>query len=104
MLGFPSQGLLQTYLYTGELDEYQGYYFNDTFQVNRQLTLNYGVRWELPGVWTARHDNGTVLLPGVPDPLAKTTGLPLTGQLGLLNSSLYPDNHVQNRNFHLFTP
>jgi hypothetical protein len=104
MLGFPSQGLLQTYLYTGELDEYQGYYFNDTFQVNRKLTLNYGVRWELPGVWTARHDNGTVLLPGVPDPLAKTTGLPLTGQLGLLNSSLYPDNHVQNRNFHLFTP
>jgi hypothetical protein len=104
LLGTPSQGLLQTYLYTGELDYYQGYYFNDTFQVNRKLTVNYGVRWELPGVWWARHDNGTVLLPGAPDPLAKAAGLPLTGQLGLLNSSVYQDTHVQNRNFHLFTP
>lgn len=104
MLGTPASGLLQTYLYTGELDYYQGYYFTDTFQVNRKLTLNYGVRWELPGVWTANRDNGTVVLPYAPDPLSKAAGLPLVGQLALLNSPLYPDRHVQNRNFHMFSP
>jgi hypothetical protein len=31
---------------------YQGYYLGDTFQFNQRLTLNYGVRWELPGPWT----------------------------------------------------
>jgi hypothetical protein len=104
LIGYPSQGLVQTYHYTNQIDFWQGYYFNDTFQVSRKLTLNFGVRWELPGVWTVGRDLGTVLLPGAPDPLAKTTGLPLKGQLVLVNSDQYPDRHIQDRNFHLFTP
>ncbi|PWU00447.1 MAG: TonB-dependent receptor [Terriglobia bacterium] len=104
LLGYPSQGLLQVYSNTNQRDWWQGFYVNDTFQVTRKLTLNLGLRWELPAVWRIGHDSGTVLQLGASDPLAKTTGLPLKGQLALVNSDLYPDRHVQNRNFHLFSP
>ncbi|MCX6627518.1 MAG: TonB-dependent receptor, partial [Candidatus Solibacter sp.] len=104
LLGYPSLGVIQTYSNTGQIDWWQGYYVNDTFQVSRKLTVNVGVRWELPGVWAVRHDSGTTMLLGAPDPLSKTTGLNLVGQQALLNSSLYPDRHIMNRNFHLFSP
>ena len=69
-------------------------------QAHRHL----GLRWELPGVWSVGHDSGTVLQLDAPDPLSKTTGLNLRGQQVLLNSDLYPDRHILNRNFHLFEP
>ena len=45
---------------------YQGYYVADTFQVSKRLTLNYGVRWDLPGAYTERYNNESVWLPNVP--------------------------------------
>jgi hypothetical protein len=104
VLGTPSSGVFQVYSPTSQRDWQQGYFVNDTFQVTRKLTLNLGLRWELPGVWYVGHDSGTTILANAPDPLSQSTGLNLKGQLALLNSSLYPDTHVMNRNFHLFSP
>jgi hypothetical protein len=104
VLGTPSSGVFQIYSNTHQVDWQQGYYVNDTFQVNRKLTLSLGLRWELPGIWTVGYDSGTILLPNAPDPLSKTTGLNLVGQQVLLNSDQYPDRHIFNRDFHLFEP
>ena len=104
VLGTPSLGVFQVYSNTNQRDWWQGYFVNDTFQVNRKLTLNMGLRWELPGVWYVGHDSGTTMLLNAPDPLSKTTGLNLVGQQALLNSDLYPDRHVLDRNFGLFSP
>jgi hypothetical protein len=61
---------------------YQGYYLTDTWSATRKLTINAGLRWELPGGMAERKDRGTVLLPN-----ADTTvnGSPAHGVLALLN-------------------
>ena len=64
---------------------YYGLYVNDTWQATPKLTLNLGLRYELPGGMDDRHDSATVLLPNTVDPI---TGI--KGTLGLVNSSLYP--------------
>jgi hypothetical protein len=104
VLGAASSGVFQIYSNTYQTDIWQGYFVNDTFQVNRKLTVTMGLRWELPGVWSVGRDNGTTLLLDAPDPLSKTTGLNLVGQQVLLNSAQFSDRHTLNRNFHLFEP
>ena len=104
LLGTPSSGVFQVYSPTSQRDWDQGYFVTDTFQVSHKLTLNLGIRWELPGLWAVGHDSGTTMLLNAPDPLSQSTGLNLVGQEALLNSTLYPDRHVMNRNFHLFSP
>ena len=45
-----------------------GAFFQDSFRVNPVLTLNYGLRWEIPGVMT--NTNNTFMAPVVGDLLA----------------------------------
>ena len=104
MLGYPATGFIATGSRASNVMIYQGYYLADTFQVSRKLTLNLGIRWELPGVYSEKKNRDTVLQPGVPDPLAKQTGLPLTGQLALVNSTQWPDRHNAVRHWTLFAP
>jgi hypothetical protein len=78
---------------------YQGYYLADAWQVNRKLTLNYGVRWELPGSIAERHDRNTVLLPTTNDP---TTGV--KGTLAAVNSSMYGSRYVSDVRYDLLAP
>jgi Carboxypeptidase regulatory-like domain len=40
-------------------ETYRGFYFGDTWRVTQKLTLNYGVRYDLPGNWSVRHDLST---------------------------------------------
>ncbi len=37
-------------------ETYRGFYFGDTWRVTQKLTINYGVRYDLPGNWSERHD------------------------------------------------
>ena len=86
---------------------YQAYYLMDTWQATHKLTVNAGLRYELPGGIYERHDYNTVLLPtatftegaGAPSP-----GTAVTGALGLVNSSLYGSRSVINTHNDLFAP
>jgi hypothetical protein len=40
-------------------ETYRGFYFGDTWRVTSKLTLTYGVRYDLPGNWSVRHDLST---------------------------------------------
>jgi hypothetical protein len=44
-------------------ETYRGFYFGDTWRVTQKLTLTYGVRYDLPGNWSVRHDLSTYLDP-----------------------------------------
>lgn len=83
---------------------YQGYYVSDTFQVSNKLTLNYGVRWDLPGAYTERYNRESVWLPNVPSPLAQATGLPVEGKLGLVDSPDSPGRGSAVQHWKLFAP
>ncbi|MGD0428193.1 MAG: TonB-dependent receptor [Candidatus Acidiferrales bacterium] len=40
-------------------ETYRGFYFGDTWRVTPKLTINYGVRYDLPGGFSVRHDLST---------------------------------------------
>jgi hypothetical protein len=44
-------------------ETYRGFYFGDTWRATSKLTVNYGVRYDLPGNWSVRHDLSTYLDP-----------------------------------------
>jgi hypothetical protein len=40
-------------------ETYVGFHFGDTWRVTQKLTINYGLRYDLPGNWSVRHDLST---------------------------------------------
>lgn len=104
LLGYPVLSESQQSTRVSMLQAYQGYYVADDFRMNNHLTLNLGVRWELPGSFYEKHDRATVLLPNATDPLSSSSGVPLQGQLGLVNSPLWGDRHTQDLKYDLFAP
>lgn len=104
LLGYSSSGTLTTVSPISQYGWYQGYYLGDTFQVNSKLTLNYGVRWELPGGMAEKYDRATVLLTDKTDPLSTSTGLNLKGQLAFVNSSDYLNRTTMNTGYKHFSP
>ena len=104
LLGYGSSGSISQPTLTAGKQYYQGYYLGDTFQLNQKLTLNYGLRWELPGPWTERHDRQVVFLPNQASPLAAATGLPLQGNVALVNSAAYSSRDSQEFHWRLFAP
>jgi hypothetical protein len=90
---------------------YQGYYITDNYQVSSRLTLNLGVRWDIPTFWKERHDSLDVLLPNAVSPLEQsftdpTTGgqIPLTGDVALVNSSQYGSRYQMDIHHDLIAP
>jgi hypothetical protein len=82
---------------------YQGYYAGDTWKVTRKLTLNLGIRWDLPGQWTDRFNRLSYVNPGATNGTVTgcsgTAGSPCPGDLFLVGTgvdtsmhSLPPDN------------
>ena len=104
LLGFPIVTLSQQSSRAGMLQTYQGYYATDTYQVAKNFTINYGIRWELPGAFKESHDRATVLLPDAKNALSQQTGIPFTGALALVNSQQAPDRHTQTVKYDLFAP
>jgi hypothetical protein len=46
---------------------YRGFYFGDTWRVTQKLTINYGLRYELPGTWSERNNLMTYFNPASPN-------------------------------------
>ena len=100
LLGYETNGSsLTTQAPAYGFSYYQGYYATDTWQTTKKLTLNLGLRWELPGGVYAGHDYNTVLLPFTTDPTYN-----VQGTLGLVNSSLYASKSAINVKHDLVAP
>ena len=104
LLGYGTDGNILTPALVAGQQIYQGYYISDTFQVSQRLTLNYGLRWELPGPWTERYDRMTVFLTEATSPLAGPTGLPIKGKVALVNSDDRSSRYNEDRHWKLFAP
>lgn len=71
---------------------YQGYYVNDILQLSQKLTINLGVRWDIPGSYTEGSDRNTALLTQLQNPLV------------LVRSPQYPSRHDLEAHYRLFAP
>ena len=99
LMGYPTQIQFGTFNTTASYNYYQAYYVTDTWQAKRNLTLNLGLRYELPGAVAERNNRATVLLPHAVDPY---TGV--TGTLTLVDSPLYPHRSTVLPKHDLFAP
>jgi hypothetical protein len=105
MLGLGSSGSIVTPSPYSYRNYYAGVYASDTWQATKKLTLNYGVRWELPFPSVERYDRFTNLLPNSPSPIAQASGIPnLMGRLGLVNSPDNPSRYAAATHLDLFAP
>ena len=102
LLGYGTGGgVNQNSLVAGQI-LYRGYYAGDQWQITKNLTLNYGLRFEQMGPWSERYDRLSVLLPGVKNDVFPSAGN-LQGKLGLVNSPDNPSRNIQKLG-NLFSP
>jgi hypothetical protein len=99
LMGYPDQVAFQEYEPSASYSYYQAYYAMDTWQVTHSLTLNLGLRYELPGAVAERNNRTTVLLPKAVDPY---TGI--TGTESLVATPLYQGRSVVIPEHNLFAP
>jgi len=99
LLGYANDGSASTGLMSAAYNYYQGYYLTDVWQVGHKLTVNLGIRWELPGALAERKDRAVVALPTKTDAL---TGA--LGTLALVNSSDWKSRYLEEPKHNLFSP
>ena len=104
LYGTPYTGSVQEPAFTASQQVYRGVYVMDTYQVSSKLTVTFGVRYEQTGPWTERFNRISVFFPTYPSPLAATTGLPLTGDLGFVASSQRKDRSAVNTAYNEWSP
>lgn len=71
---------------------YQGYFLNDIFQISNKLTVNLGLRWDIPGSYEETKDLNTALLPQLANPLV------------LIHSPQYSSRNDLETHYRLFAP
>jgi outer membrane receptor protein involved in Fe transport len=102
LLGYVSSSTSQTVQIappTFQTIFYQGYYAQDTWQATNKLTLTLGLRYEVPGVYTARHGYADTFNPSETNPIV---GVP--GAFDLVSSPQHPAAGVRNENFNNWSP
>jgi outer membrane receptor protein involved in Fe transport len=99
LMGYPSAVTFKSSSAVAMYTYYQGYYATDTWQATRNLTLNLGLRYEVPGAISERNNKAVVLLPNAVDPI---TGV--KGTEALVASSLYPGRSLTVPHNDLFAP
>ncbi len=101
--GFTPSAILTENI-TASTMHYQGYYVQDDIRATSKLTVNAGLRWEIPGVWLERHNNMSNFDPNMANILAAPTGLPLKGGFVLVDSPGHPSRGLYPERFDLFSP
>ena len=99
LFGVPSSASVTKLHSFANFNWYKAFYANDVWQVSRKLTLNLGLRWELPGSNAEKHNWATVLLPNTTDP---NNGI--LGYQSLVATSAYPSRYVTDMHNGLFAP
>ena len=103
LLGTPDSASMPTVRVVSSFNWYQGYYVNDTWQATHKLTVNAGLRWELPGNVKEKHDNSIELEPGTFD-TADYAGYSVPGTVALVNSAQYSDRGSEPARHDMFAP
>jgi outer membrane receptor protein involved in Fe transport len=117
LLGVPASTQVVNFQGTHAFYYQYGFFGEDTYQVSRNLTLNLGLRWDQPGIYSDANDSDTVFLP---NDLAPVTGNgktvssyvnPVTGQtqqvkglLSLVDSPAWPSRREDSLHWKLFAP
>ena len=109
LLGLPTGGTYQSSSYTYGRSTYQAYFAEDSWQVNDKLTVNLGLRWEIPGVFTEKDDNLSTFNPDVVNPLLTgvtnpVTGQPFLGAFELVNTDERPGRGMRKNPLDLVVP
>jgi hypothetical protein len=76
-------------------NRYAGLFAQDTFQISRKLTLNYGLRWDLLPPWREKYNQVQTLIPGQQSVVypGAPAGLVFPGDPGVPNT-LAPASHT----------
>jgi hypothetical protein len=109
LLGIPTGGTYQSSGFTYATTSYQAYFLDDAWRVNRKLTLNLGVRWEIPGVFGEKDDRIVTFNPSAPNPVLAgrtnpVTGQPFLGAFELVNSTEQPERGLRKEVFNRVVP
>lgn len=99
LLGEFSNDNIETVLPTTTYNFSYGFYGTDAWKAARNLTVNFGLRWELPGGLQEKKDRATVLLPSTLD--AVTGSAPT---VALVNSSQYSSRSMEPYHYMLLSP
>ncbi len=87
---------------------YRGLYFGDNWKVNNKLTLNLGLRYDLPGPWSERHDRLTYFNPSVANltvmGCSGSTGSRCPGDLFLVKTGVNDGRNNLPLDKHQFMP
>ena len=115
MLGYGGDGSVTTPSFMAEQMIYRAFYFGDTFQATRNLTLNLGLRYDVQGSWSERFDRQADLLPNATSPLSSAmsgvtnpvTGQPfgtIKGAITLVNTPAHPSRAIFDQSWTGFQP
>ncbi|MFL6416936.1 MAG: carboxypeptidase regulatory-like domain-containing protein, partial [Bryobacteraceae bacterium] len=107
LLGYPSGGNVSTASKPLASMRYQGYFVDDTFQATNKLTVNVGLRWEIPGVYIERFGRMATFNPSEVNPALNGTlvnGKPVLGAYDLVNTANHPESGLRPERFNLFAP
>jgi hypothetical protein len=107
LLGYPTSGAMGISILPFTSMRYQGYFVNDTFNATKKLTVNVGVRWEIPGVYTERFGRIVTFNPTEVNPALTGTlvnGHPVLGAYDLVDTPQHPESGMRPERFNLFAP
>lgn len=109
LLGIPTGGTYQSSGWTYGRTFYHAYFVDDSWQINPKLTLNLGVRWEIPGVYSERDDNIVSFNPDLVNPILAgmtnpVTGAPFLGAYELVGTPEQPKRGLRNNVFNRVAP